>query len=83
MHFLSQDRGGIKFARLLQVWDPEALADTSEGGCRHKHTSTTAYQNQQLKGRVKATFVRGQQVFSDAKGVAHDACGATLLRGSL
>ena len=65
------------------MWDPDALADTSEAGCRHKHTSTTAYRDQPLKGRVKATFVRGQQVFSDARGVAAQACGSTLLRGAL
>ena len=70
-----------------QVWDPDALADTSEAGCFHKHKSTTAFRGTQLKGRVKATFVRGQRVFEDtplaAARVAQGACGSMLLRGQL
>ena len=47
----------------LQVWDPEALADTSTAGLYHHH-KLTPYADRKLHGRVVATFVRGHQVFA-------------------
>ncbi len=72
---------------LRQVWDPEALADTSSAACFHKHKTTTAFRDTRLMGRVKATFVRGHLVFEDAvlpaARVSKDMCGSMLLRGRL
>ena len=44
-----------------QVWDPDALADTSTAHLQHRH-KLTPYRDAQLHGRVHATFVRGHQV---------------------
>ena len=63
------------------------MADTSAAGCFHKHKTTTAFRDTQLKGRVKATYVRGQLVFQDAVlpaiRLSKDMCGSMLLRGRL
>ena len=52
---------------LGQVWDPDALADTSPGALHHRHP-LTPYADLSLYGRVVATFVRGQQVFAGSGG---------------
>ena len=65
-----------------QVWDPEALANTSEAALQHKH-KLTPYRDQALAGRVVSTFVRGQQVFAEGSVLSPDPCGSTLLRDNL
>lgn len=52
---------------LGQVWEPDALADTSPGALHHRHP-LTPYADLPLYGRVVATFVRGQQVFAGPGG---------------
>lgn len=64
-----------------QVWDPEKLADTSEAVLQHKH-KLTPYKDQELRGRVVATYVRGQQVFADGK-LSAKPYGQTLLRDTI
>lgn len=64
---------------MLQVWDPEALADTSSASLHHRHKSTP-YQDMKLLGRVKATFVQGHLVFTEAEGPTSSACGSVLLK---
>jgi allantoinase len=67
----------------LQVWDPEALADTSEAALQHRH-KLTPYEDMELHGRVEATFVRGHQVFTSAKLLPkHQVCGKKVLRQTL
>ena len=44
-----------------QVWEPDALADTSAAHLQHRH-KLTPYKDVRLHGRVHATFVRGHQV---------------------
>ena len=50
-------------ALLLQVWNPNELADTSRDSLNHKH-KLTPYQDMKLKGKVVATYADGQQVSS-------------------
>lgn len=66
------------------MWDPEALADTSEEALQHRH-KLTPYTGLPLHGRVAATFVRGQQVFSAAakKPLTQQVCGKSVLRHKL
>ncbi|CAL8462109.1 g1640 [Coccomyxa elongata] len=68
----------------IVVWDPEALADTSEEALQHRH-KLTPYTGLPLHGRVAATFVRGHQVFSAAakKPLAPQVCGKPVLRHKL
>lgn len=64
----------------MVVWDPEALADTSPHRLWHRH-KLTAYTERRLRGRVLATFVRGQQVFDDERGPWQGfTCGKLLRR---
>lgn len=63
----------------LQVWDPEALANTSLGHNRHQH-KLSPYTDMQLKGGVLATFVRGHKVFDDKEGVFAGSCGSVIRR---
>ncbi|KAL6782503.1 DAL1 [Auxenochlorella protothecoides x Auxenochlorella symbiontica] len=73
---LSARKGALRpgFDADLVVFDPSAPADTGAGGRQHRH-KVTPYHDLQLRGRVLATFVRGQQVFDSEKGVAQQACG--------
>lgn len=67
------------------MWDPEALADTSEEGLYHRH-KLTPYEGLALHGRVAATFVRGHQVFDAAAKkdpVAFQVCGRAVLKQHL
>lgn len=50
-------------AACAQVWDPDALADTSTAHLQHRH-KLTPYKDVRLHGRVHATFVRGHQVMA-------------------
>ena len=61
----------------LQVWDPEALADTSLEGNQHKH-KVTPYADMPLKGKVLATYVGGHRVYEEHHGVFSGACGSVL-----
>lgn len=63
----------------VQVWDPEASANTTAAGLHHKHKSTP-YLDLPLRGRVLATFVRGRQVFADGRDFPQEPCGALVLR---
>jgi len=62
----------------IVVWDQNQLADSSSEGLYHKH-KVTPYSGMEMHGRVLATFVAGQQVFQDGKGVHHRPCGAMHL----
>lgn len=62
-----------------QVWDPAAAADTTAEGLHHKHKATP-YVGTQLRGRVLATFVRGQQVFAAGRDFPAKPCGGLILR---
>ena len=66
----------------LQVWDPEALADTSSAGLFHRH-KITPYADMQLQGKVHASFVQGHMVFSAAKQLSRTGCGQPILRHQL
>ena len=61
----------------IVVWNPDAVADTSEAALQHRH-KVTPYRDLPIKGRVLATFVRGSQVFAEAQGVAPQACGRAI-----
>mmetsp|Transcript_13490 Transcript_13490/g.34615 ORF Transcript_13490/g.34615 Transcript_13490/m.34615 type:complete len:549 (+) Transcript_13490:128-1774(+) len=64
----------------IVVWDPDTLADTSPGSLHHKH-KMTPYEGMELKGRVKATIVGGQQVYRDGEGIyLKKPCGSLQLR---
>jgi hypothetical protein len=63
----------------VQVWDPDAPADTSAQHNRHQH-KVSPYVGMQLKGRVLATFVGGAQVYDEKKGVFSGSCGGVLKR---
>lgn len=67
------------FPVLPQVWDPQAAADTTAEGLHHKHKATP-YVGTQLRGRVLATFVRGQQVFAAGRDFPAKPCGGLILR---
>ncbi len=62
----------------IVVWSSEQDADTSIEALQHKHKETP-YKGMRLQGRVLATFVGGNQVFGDEKGVAPAACGEVIL----
>lgn len=72
----------LRRGNVSQVWDPEKLADTSEASLLHKH-KLTPFTDVPLKGRVAATYVRGQLVFKEGSGVSPRGCGTPLLRGQL
>lgn len=63
----------------MQVWDPEAAADTSVAANRHQH-KLSPYNDMQLQGRVLATFVRGHKVFDAGAGVFEGVCGSVVRR---
>lgn len=68
------------FHRLsLQVWDPEAGADTSAAHNQHKH-KLSPYTDMPLKGKVLATFVQGHKVFDEKEGVFQGRCGSLIRR---
>jgi allantoinase len=63
----------------MQVWEPEAAADTSPHHNRHQH-KLTPYAGMALKGKVLATYVNGHKVFDAAQGVFQGTCGRVLRR---
>lgn len=63
----------------LQVWDPEAKADTSPQHNQHRH-KLTPYGDLPLKGKVVATYVAGHKVFGDKQGVFPGTCGSVVRR---
>jgi len=69
-------------AFVLQVWNPDALADTSLESLKQRW-DVTPYEDLELYGQVHATFVRGHQVYTKADGVAKTVCGKTVLKQSL
>jgi allantoinase len=46
----------------LVVWDPEAEVEVRPEGLKHRHP-VTPYAGERLRGRVAATFLRGEAVF--------------------
>lgn len=61
------------------VWRPDAAADTSLAGCRHRHCANVPYVGAALHGRVLATYLRGRPVFEDG-GAPRGACGRVVRR---
>ncbi|KAL0905100.1 hypothetical protein M5K25_027278 [Dendrobium thyrsiflorum] len=61
------------------VWEPEVEFDLDDNyKSFHKHPSISAYMGKRLSGKVLATFVRGNLVFSD--GIhSPKPCGETIL----
>jgi hypothetical protein len=64
---------------LLQVWSPEAAADTSAAHNQHRH-KLTPYGDLALKGKVLATYVAGHKVFDEQQGVYSGRCGGVIRR---
>lgn len=63
------------------VWDPDGDADTTLAGLYHHH-KTSPYVATTMKGRVLATFVRGQKVFEASSFGGHlssNPCGRLIL----
>ena len=61
----------------LQVWDPDALADTSIAAIQHKNRCSP-YTDLHLYGKVLATFVEGQMVHNAKQGLSQNTCGKLL-----
>jgi allantoinase len=62
----------------LVVWDPEATCTVDGASLFHRHP-VTPYHGARLRGRVKATFLRGEIVFEDGRQVG-GARGRLLTR---
>ncbi|KAJ4975085.1 hypothetical protein NE237_000191 [Protea cynaroides] len=63
----------------IVVWEPDAEFELDENHATyHKHPSISAYMGRRLSGRVLATFVRGNLVYSEGKH-ATTACGVPIL----
>ncbi|XP_077216050.1 allantoinase [Tasmannia lanceolata] len=63
----------------LVVWEPETEFELDENhSIYHKHPNITAYMGTKLSGKVLATFVRGNLVYSKGKH-APAACGVPIL----
>eukprot|EP00268_Persea_americana_P034305 TRINITY_DN33961_c0_g1_i2.p1 TRINITY_DN33961_c0_g1~~TRINITY_DN33961_c0_g1_i2.p1 ORF type:complete len:504 (-),score=104.83 TRINITY_DN33961_c0_g1_i2:482-1993(-) len=63
----------------LVVWEPDADFVIDESySIYHKHPHISAYVGSKLSGKVLATFVRGNLVYSDGKH-APTACGVPIL----
>lgn len=60
------------------MWRPEAAADTSAAGNRHKHKASP-YTGRSLKGRVDATIVGGRVVSLHA-ALSSQSCGGVVKR---
>ncbi|GMH37446.1 hypothetical protein BSKO_05319 [Bryopsis sp. KO-2023] len=76
---LHRTKGKIKagYDADIMVWDPDKLADTSKGGCYHRH-KLTPYRDLEMKGRVLATWVGGRLAFEDGKGVTRTPYGKAI-----
>eukprot|EP00983_Pelagomonas_calceolata_P064470 1148146-Pelagomonas_calceolata.AAC.1 len=62
----------------VQVWVPEADADTSSGGNMHQHKASP-YTGAQLKGKVIATIANGNLV-SLYSALPQQPCGSAIKR---
>ncbi|XP_038971157.1 uncharacterized protein LOC103721871 [Phoenix dactylifera] len=63
----------------LVVWEPEAEFELDENHkTYHKHPTISPYMGKRLSGKVLATFVRGNLVYSTGKH-APAACGVPIL----
>lgn len=61
------------------VWEPDTEFELDENhNTYHKHKNNSAYMGTRLSGKVLATFVRGNLVYSDGKH-APKTCGAQIL----
>lgn len=60
-----------------QVWDPEALTDTSAESEQHK-CKLSPYKGTQLYGKVLMTLVKGVVVFKDGVPFSEAVCGHVL-----
>ena len=67
---------------LLQIWNPDALADTSLGHLQQRW-NITAYEGKELYGEVHATIVRGHLVYTLEDSVSKAVCGKTVLKQDL
>ncbi len=67
---------------LLQVWNPDGLADTSLEHLKQRW-NVTPYEDLELYGQVYATFVRGHQVYTLEDDVSKSVCGKTVLKQHL
>jgi len=92
---LSKRKGAISegFDADFVVWRPRELADVSVAGCRLRHCENSPFVGTggdlELRGRVVATFLRGQLVFSSEEeegeekkklgGARLSGCGGRLL----
>ncbi|KAK1260787.1 hypothetical protein QJS04_geneDACA001911 [Acorus gramineus] len=66
----------------LVVWDPDAEFEINESHTIfHKHQNISAYVGKRLSGKVSATFVRGNLVYSEGEH-APTACGVPILAKS-
>ncbi|CAA6673379.1 unnamed protein product [Spirodela intermedia] len=69
---------GGKHADIV-VWDPDEEFELNENYTTYlKHPNISAYMGTRLSGKVMATFVRGNLVYSDGK-LAPAACGVPIL----
>ena len=67
---------------LLQVWDPDGLANTSVEHLKQRW-KITPYEELGLYGQVYATIVRGHLVYTLAGDVSKSVCGKTILKQDL
>jgi allantoinase len=63
----------------LVVWDPEGLRVVDAGGLHQRH-KLTPYARREMRGVVKATYLRGRKVFAAGAHVG-SPCGRLLRRG--
>ncbi|XP_068645585.1 allantoinase-like [Aristolochia californica] len=63
----------------IVVWEPDADFELDENhSVYHRHRNISAYLGKRLSGKVLATFVRGNLVYSEGKH-APSACGVPIL----
>jgi allantoinase len=76
---LAHRKGAIMpgFDADLVVFEPDAPWVVDPGKLHHRH-ALTPYAGRTLKGRVQATYVRGEKVY-DGSDVSGPACGEILL----
>lgn len=63
------------------IFDPdeEFIVGDDSSPLFHRHPSVTPFMGERLRGRVKATFVRGELVFLDGRH-SDASCGKSLLK---
>ena len=81
---LSSRKGSIEVGMDADflVFDPDAefIVGDDSVPLFHRHPSVTPFMGERLRGRVKATFVRGEIVFLDGHGHSDERCGKSLLK---